>query len=55
MAIKSGLAAGDRVIVSGAGYLKDGDPITVAADTADTLGNSNTSTPVPNTNSPTNK
>ena len=27
IAVKSGLQAGDRVIVSGAGYLKDGDPV----------------------------
>lgn len=29
IAVTSGLAAGDRVIVSGAGYLKDGDSVTV--------------------------
>jgi HlyD family secretion protein len=31
IAIKSGLEMGDRVIVSGAGYLKEGDPVTVAS------------------------
>ena len=59
MAIKSGLNAGDRVIVSGAGYLKDGDSVTVVSDTADTLGNSNSPitapNAAPNANSPANK
>jgi HlyD family secretion protein len=32
IAVKSGLDVGDRVIVSGAGYLKDGDPVTVASE-----------------------
>jgi HlyD family secretion protein len=32
IAIKSGLALGDRVIVSGAGYLKDGQSVTVASE-----------------------
>lgn len=55
MAVKSGLAVGDRVIVSGAGYLKDGDSVTVVSDAADTLGSSSSPITAPNTNSPANK
>jgi RND family efflux transporter MFP subunit len=39
VAVLAGVAAGDTVVVRGAGYLKEGDHVSVVPDSADTAGN----------------
>jgi RND family efflux transporter MFP subunit len=39
VAVLSGIVAGDTVVVRGAGYLKEGDHVTIVPDSADAAGN----------------